>query len=92
VPCNGQAPDESSRFLALVGSIIGTRGLHEPVRWVFRHHWVLKALRGAGINVAAIHQHMVEEQPRMMFLHFWGAGTSETLAQGLKTALGVQKA
>ena len=32
---------------------------------------VLKTLRTAGINVLAIHQHMVGEEPRIMFLHYW---------------------
>ena len=48
---------------------------------------VLKALRHAGINVVAIHQHMAGESPRMMFLHYWGVGRTEDLARGLKSAL-----
>jgi len=48
---------------------------------------VLKALRGAGINVVAIHNHMTGENPRMMFLHYWGVGATEALAKGLKAAL-----
>src|SRR5262249_6475615 len=48
---------------------------------------VLKALRGAGINIVAIHQHMTGESPRVMFLHYWGLGSAESLARGLRTAL-----
>jgi hypothetical protein len=48
---------------------------------------VLKALRGAGINVVAIHQHMTGESPRVMFLHYWGVGRTEDLAKGLAAAL-----
>jgi len=48
---------------------------------------VLKALRGAGINVVAIHQHMTGESPRVMFLHYWGVGPTEDLARGLRAAL-----
>jgi hypothetical protein len=48
---------------------------------------VLKALRGAAINVVAIHQHMTGEQPRVLFLHFWGVGRTEELAKGLRAAL-----
>ena len=48
---------------------------------------VLKALRGANINVVAIHQHMTGEQPRVMFLHYWGIGSTTELANGLKAAL-----
>ena len=52
---------------------------------------VLKALRGAGINVVAIHNHMTEEAPRTVFLHYWGVGATEQLAKGVKAALDVQK-
>jgi hypothetical protein len=53
---------------------------------------VLKALRGQGINIVAIHNHMTDESPRIMFLHYWGVGPAEQLAQGLKAALDTQKA
>lgn len=52
---------------------------------------VLKALRSAFINVVAIHQHMTGESPRVMFLHYWGVGSTEALAKGLKAALDTQK-
>jgi hypothetical protein len=48
---------------------------------------VLKALRAAGIAVVAIHQHMADEQPRILFLHYWGVGKTEDLARGLRAAL-----
>jgi len=48
---------------------------------------VLKALRGARIDVVAIHQHMTGEQPRIMFLHYWGVGAVQDLARGLRAAL-----
>ena len=48
---------------------------------------VLKALRRAGIDVVAIHQHMTGEQPRILFLHYWGVGPTRDLARGLRTAL-----
>lgn len=48
---------------------------------------VLKALRGAGINIVAIHNHMTMESPRMMFLHYWGVGSTTDLARGLRAAL-----
>jgi hypothetical protein len=51
---------------------------------------VLKTLRKAGINIVAIHQHMTGEQPRIMFLHFWGVGPTEELAKGIKAALDTQ--
>jgi hypothetical protein len=51
---------------------------------------VLKALRGAGIHIVAIHNHMVGESPRTVFLHYWGVGPTRALAQGLKAALATQ--
>jgi hypothetical protein len=52
---------------------------------------VLKALRGAGIQIVSIHNHMTMESPRIMFLHYWGTGPAEKLAHGVKGALKVQK-
>ncbi len=52
---------------------------------------VLKALRGAGINVVAIHNHIEMESPRIVFLHYWGVGPTSDLAKGLKAALAMQK-
>ncbi len=52
---------------------------------------VLKALRGAHVNVVAIHTHMTHEEPRVMFLHFWGRGSAEDLARGIQAARATQK-
>ena len=52
---------------------------------------VLKSLRGSGINIVAIHQHMTGEQPRLMFLHYWGRGPAEDLAKAVKTAVSLLK-
>lgn len=48
---------------------------------------VLKALIENGIEVVALHNHMVHEQPRIFFLHYWGVGNAEKLARGLRAAL-----
>jgi hypothetical protein len=48
---------------------------------------VIKALVENGIEVVAVHNHMVHEQPRIFFLHYWGVGNAEQLAKGLKAAL-----
>lgn len=53
---------------------------------------VLKSLRGSGIHVVAIHHHMVGEQPRILFLHYWGRGPAATLAANVKKALDLTKA
>jgi hypothetical protein len=52
---------------------------------------VLKALRHAGIQIVAIHNHMIGETPRVIFLHFWGTGSTTALAGGLKAALDTQR-
>jgi len=51
---------------------------------------VLKALRRHGIYIVAIHQHMTGENPRVLFLHFWGIGSTEDLARAIKLALDTQ--
>lgn len=48
---------------------------------------VIKALVENGIEIVAVHNHMVHEQPRIFFLHYWGVGNAEQLAKGLKAAL-----
>ncbi len=52
---------------------------------------VLKALRKAGIHIVAIHNHMTHEQPRYVFLHYWGKGPAQELARGVRSALDTQK-
>ena len=48
---------------------------------------VLKTLRKNGLDVVAIHHHMTGEQPTVIFLHYWGRGPAEKLANGFKAAL-----
>jgi hypothetical protein len=48
---------------------------------------VLKALRAGGINIVAIHHHMIEETPRYIFLHYWGKGEAVALAKTVRSAL-----
>ena len=52
---------------------------------------VLKALRSNGINIVAIHNHMTMENPRIIFLHYWGVGSTAELTKGLRAALDTQK-
>jgi len=47
----------------------------------------LKSLRGARINIVAIHSHMTHEEPRIIFFHYWGRGQAKELAQAIKDAL-----
>ncbi len=48
---------------------------------------VLKALRGSGIDVVAIHHHMVGTQPNVTFLHYWGKGPALQLARSVRAAV-----
>jgi len=48
---------------------------------------VIKALVENGIEVVAVHNHMVHEKPKIFFLHYWGVGNEAQLAKGLKAAL-----
>ena len=48
---------------------------------------VIKALRTNGIEITAIHSHMLTEQPRLIFMHFWANDDALKLARGLRAAL-----
>lgn len=48
---------------------------------------VLRALRANGISVTALHSHMLNESPRLLFMHFWGEGDVVKVARGLRAAL-----
>lgn len=49
---------------------------------------VLRALRENGIEVTALHNHMLNDEPRMFFMHFWANDDAQRLAKGLAAALG----
>jgi hypothetical protein len=48
---------------------------------------VIKELKAAGIEVTAVHSHMLTEQPRLIFMHFWANDDAIKLARGLRAAL-----
>jgi biotin operon repressor len=48
---------------------------------------VIKALRDNGIEVTAVHNHMLDDQPRLFFMHFWANDDAQKLAKGLRAAL-----
>jgi hypothetical protein len=52
---------------------------------------VLKSLRGSDINIVAIHSHMESENPKVLFLHYWGVGPTPKLAKAVKEALSTIK-
>jgi hypothetical protein len=63
---------------AITGDFVMTANEVEPV---------LRALRTNGIEVTALHSHMLDEQPRLFFMHFWANDDAIKLARGLRAAL-----
>ncbi len=47
---------------------------------------VIRELRKGGINLCAVHNHMLDESPRIFFLHYWGTGPAEQLAKTVRSA------
>jgi hypothetical protein len=48
---------------------------------------VLRAIEENGLEVVELHNHLLDEEPRLFFVHFWGDGDAVTLARGLKAVL-----
>lgn len=48
---------------------------------------VISALAQHDIKVTALHSHLLTEQPRLFFMHFWGLGDTQSAAQGIKAAM-----
>ena len=63
---------------AITGDFVITAGEVEPL---------IRTLRENGIEVTAIHSHMLNEQPRLFFVHFWANNDASKLAKGLQAAL-----
>jgi hypothetical protein len=63
---------------AITGDFVLTAGEVNPV---------IKALRDNGIEVTALHSHMLTENPRLFFMHFWANDDAQRLARGLRSAL-----
>lgn len=73
----GFQPTDSGRA-AITGDFVLTGDEVNPV---------IKALRAGGIEVTAVHSHMLTEQPRLFFLHFWANDDALKLARGVRAAL-----
>jgi len=73
----------SDELAAIDGDFIMTANEVQPV---------LKALRKSGLNIVALHNHMIGEEPAFYFTHFWGKGSAADLAKCFKSALDAQKA
>ena len=51
---------------------------------------VLKTMREGGMNIVAVHQHMVHDEPHYLFMHYWGKGNAADLAKTIRKALDAQ--
>lgn len=71
----------SSKLAAIDGDIAMTAREVQPV---------LRALRAAHINIVALHNHMIGEDPAYYFVHYWGKGRAADLAKGFRAVLGAQ--
>lgn len=49
---------------------------------------LLSKLQAGGLQITALHNHLIDETPRLMYMHDWGEGAEGTLAQALRGALG----
>jgi hypothetical protein len=67
---------------AITGDFVMTSGEVNPV---------IRTLEQNGIDVTALHSHMLEESPRLFFMHFWANDDALTLAKGLRAALDKMK-
>jgi hypothetical protein len=52
---------------------------------------VISKLQSAGLSITALHNHLIEETPSLMYLHYWGEGSEATLAVALRDALRLTK-
>ena len=75
---NFQAAETGSVSVATTGDFVLTADEVNPV---------ISALEAHGIRVTALHSHMLSEEPRLFFMHFWAVGPAQSVAEGIKTAL-----
>jgi hypothetical protein len=68
----------TSKGVAITGDFVMTANEVNPV---------IRELRKAGIQITALHSHMLDENPRLFFMHFWANDESVKLARGLRAAL-----
>ena len=67
----------------------GQGGDHRRLRSASRRRSTrcLRALRANGIEVTAVHNHMLDDEPRLFFMHFWANDDARVLAKGMRAAL-----
>ena len=74
----GHLPAARRHHAAITGDFVLTAAEVTPV---------MRTLRESGIDVTALHNHMLDDQPRMFFMHFWANDDAAKLARGLRAAL-----
>ena len=77
-----QLPADGDGKAAITGDFVLTADEVNPV---------IRSLRDGGIAVTALHSHMLGEEPRLFFMHFWANDDAAKLARALHTALGHMK-
>jgi hypothetical protein len=83
VPAAGVA--EAINFQAAEAGSVATTG--DFVLTAEEVNPVISALEEHGILVTALHSHMLTEQPRLFFMHFWAVGSPQSVGEGIKAAL-----
>jgi biotin operon repressor len=97
------APHNDVHVTAMGAAIPGSMGMNTPLNFQLdgknaavngdfmllatEVNPVIKVLRANGIEVASVHNHMLDDEPRLFFMHFWAYGDAIDLAKGLKAAL-----
>lgn len=76
---------EAINFQAADGNNVATTG--DFVLTAEEVNPVISALEQHQIQVTALHSHMLSEEPRLFFMHFWGYGPAQTVAEGMKAGL-----
>jgi hypothetical protein len=76
---------EAVNFQAADAATVATTG--DFVLTAEEVNLVISALEAHGIQVTALHSHMLTEQPRLFFMHFWAVGPAQSVAEGIKAAL-----
>ncbi len=80
-----QGVGEAINFQKAAASTVATTG--DFVLTADEVNPVISALEEHGIQVTALHSHMLTEDPRLLFMHFWAVGTPDSVAAGIKAAL-----
>lgn len=97
------APRNDIRVRAMSAMIPGSMGMNTPLNFQLdgknaavngdfillanEVNPTIKVLRANGIEVASVHNHMLDDEPRLFFMHFWAYGDAVNLAKGLRSAL-----